>query len=430
MNLAMTMKSTSLQLLTENGIEHDLSVNIVAQLVYVGVADPATCVDLFSGRAANHFATGNVDAFANYTSKLRKMVLSGLSADDKASMGDQFHFDRFHKAMYAMFEQHVSKTIATVSVEPKTPILNFNIDGDDPVSNTDVKSLIALHAGIHGHRTQPDIVTSPSFAAIKHYMRSIRGDDIKVGGRGTVQFLSPMKITTEFDAKSKRNSLKRLLGEDDEVESVGGFVGVNALRKYRTHLLYMAKALEIACCRVVPDEHKDKYTRSSVDVRVTDPTDGIPKYLYGGSTLVSTLMLAYDDAHGFTTVEEADKAVHHTMKKLSAHMSSGYLVGTAMAKAVSESTAYWLDEPRVPEVRRVPQEPVIPEGMSAEFAAFVKSQGLNKTRDPKRHNKKTSGVCKDYNSAAGCKLKASECKSTHRCGKCGDGGHPTQRCKK
>ena len=119
-------------------------------------------------------------------------------------------------------------------------------------------------------------------------MRSIRGDDIKVGGRGTVQFISPMKITTEFDAKSKRNSLKRMLGEDDEVESVGGFVGVNALRKYRTHLLLMARALEIACCRVVPDEHKDKYTRSSVDVRVTDPCDGIAKYLYGGSTVVST----------------------------------------------------------------------------------------------------------------------------------------------
>ena len=423
------MKSTSLQLLTENGIEHDLSVNIVAQLVYVGVADPATCVDLFSGRAANHFATGNVDAFANYTSKLRKMVLSGLSADDKASMSDQFHFDRFHKAMYAMFEQHVLKTIATVSVEPKTPILNFNIDGDDPVSNTDVKSLIAFHAKIHGQRAQADIVTSPSFWAIKHFMRSIRGDDIKVGGRGTVQFLSPMKITTEFDAKAKRSTLKRMFGEDDEAEYIEGFVGVNALRKYRTHLLLMARALEIACCRVVPEEHKDKFTRSSIDVRVTDPCDGIAKYLYGGSTVVSTLMHAFDDAIGFTTVEEADKAVHHTMRKLSAHMSSGLLVGTAMAKAVSETSVYWLDEPRVPEVKRVQPEPV-PVGLSAEFAAFMKTQGLGKTREPRKSNKKTGGVCKDYNSAAGCKLKVSECKSTHRCGKCGDGGHPTQRCKK
>ena len=424
------VNSTPLQLFTENGIDHDLSVNLVRELSAIGVADPASCVDLFQGRMANHFAKDDIDAFANDTLKLRKAILLGLSAEDKVEMTNLFHYNRFHKAMAAMFKQHVSKLIATLPVEPKTPILNFNIDGDDPVSNIDVKSLIAFHAGIHGQRTQPDIVTSPSFAAIKHYMRSIRGDEILLGGRGTVQFLSPMKITTEFDAKSKRNSLKRMLGEDDEVESVGGFVGVNALRKYRTHLLYMTKALEIACCRVVPDEHKDKYTRSSVDVRVTDPTDGIPKYLYGGSTLVSTLMLAYDDAHGFTTVEEADKAVHHTMKKLSAHMSSGYLVGTAMAKAVSESTTYWLDEPRVPDVRRVPQEPVIPEGMSAEFAAFLKSQGANKTRDSKKNSKKTGGVCKDYNSAAGCKLKASECKSTHRCGKCGDGGHPTQRCKK
>ena len=426
----MTMKSTPLQLLTENGIDHDLSVNIVTQLTAVGVADPASCVNLFSGRMAHYFAQGDVTSFANLTFKLRKLVVSGLSTDDRASMRDQFHNDRFHMAISAMFEQHVPKTIASLSVESKTPILNFNVDGEEPVSTLAVQSLISFHARIHGHRSQVDIVTTPSFAAIKHFMRSIRAPEIKLGGRGTVQFLSPMKITTQFDAKSKPNSLKRMLGGDDEMDTVEGFVGVNALRQYRTHLLYMARALEIACCHVIPDVHKDKFTRSSVDVRVTDPDDGVPKYLYGGSTVVSTLMLAFDEAIGFTSVEEADKAVHHTMKKLSAHMSSGYLVGTAMAKAVSETTAYWLDEPRVQEVKRVQPEPVIPVGLSAEFAAFMKSQGSGKTRDSRKSNKKSGGVCKDYNSAAGCKLKASECKSTHRCGKCGDGGHPTQRCKK
>ena len=424
----MTMKSTPLQLFTENGIEHDLSVRIVTELTAAGVADPASCADLFSGRMAHYFATGDVVLFANSTHKLRKIIASGLSTADKASMNNQFHNDRFHKAIYAMFEQHVSKTIAILPVESKTPILNFNVDGEEPVSTLDVKGLISFHARIHGQRPQVDIVTTPSFAAIKHFMRSISAAELKLGGRGTVQFLSPMKITTQFDAKSKPNSLKRMLGDDDEMDSIDGFVGVNALRKFRTHLLYMVRALEIACCHVVPDEHKEKYTRSSVDVRVTDPDDGLPKYLYGGSTVVTTLMLAFDEAIGFTTVEEADKAVRHTMKKLSAHMSSGYLVGTAMAKAVSETTLYWLDEPRVQEVKRLQPES---SGISAELAAFMKTQGLGKTqRESRKNNKKAGGVCKDYNSAAGCKLKASECKSTHRCGKCGDGGHPTQRCKK